>query len=207
MEGENSEQQLENEPTGDKEMPNREEEEVEEVEEAEEEEEEEDESSSDSESESDTDEDESDDDGLEKVLNYISSKKREKKLLNFEEQFDDRGKIYDFPKDPENWDEKDLKELWADPLPWSQRPGWDPKQHYSDDEGYNEYSDYSGDSSSEEEMDDLPVAPFYLPYRKLYPVVPSNHFDIRTPKDVIEELDRTEEFLRWVSFIFPDGSR
>ena len=51
-----------------------------------------------------------------------------------------------------------------------------------------------------------PIAPFYLPYRKHYPPIPDNHYDIATPKDAIEELDRIEEFLKWVSYIFEDGS-
>ncbi|XP_073140794.1 protein TIC 100-like [Henckelia pumila] len=105
---------------------------------------------------------------------------------------------FDFPPDPENWQEEDLKELWADAPLGMTKPGWDP--NFVD----------------EDEMDiireeikagrDPPIAPFYVPYRKSYPVIPDNHYDISNPKAVVEELDRIEEFLTWVSFIFPDGS-
>ena len=55
---------------------------------------------------------------------------------------------------------------------------------------------------------DVPIAPFYVPYRRSYPVVPprSFHYSINKPKAVVEELDMIEEFLNWVSYIFPDDS-
>jgi hypothetical protein len=106
--------------------------------------------------------------------------------------------LFDFPKDPENWKEEDLQELWADaPLPMT-KPGWDPVWADEDDWGVVE--------EEVEEGRDPPIAPFYVPYRKYYPAIPDNHHDIEKPKAVIEELDRIEEFLKWVSFVFPDGS-
>jgi hypothetical protein len=53
---------------------------------------------------------------------------------------------------------------------------------------------------------DPPIAPFYVPYRKPFPVIPDNHHDISNPKAVVEELDRIEEFLKWVSYVFEDGT-
>jgi hypothetical protein len=57
-----------------------------------------------------------------------------------------------------------------------------------------------------EEGRDLLIAPFYLPYRRPYLAIPDNHYDISNPKAVIEELDRIEDFLTRVSYIFEDGS-
>ncbi|TXG73695.1 hypothetical protein EZV62_002274 [Acer yangbiense] len=106
--------------------------------------------------------------------------------------------LYDFPDDPEKWTEEDLKELWADaPLDMT-KPGWDPVWADEDDWEVVEDEIRAGR--------DPPIAPFYLPYRKPYPAIPDNHFDISNPKAVVEELDRMEEFLTWVSYIFPDLS-
>lgn len=105
---------------------------------------------------------------------------------------------YDFPIDKENWCEEDLEELWADAPLKMTKPGWDPD--FADDDDWDAVIDVVKDGG------DLPIAPFYLPYRKHYPVIPDNHYDISSAKAVIEELDRTEEFLIWVSFIFEDGS-
>ena len=107
------------------------------------------------------------------------------------------GNLYNFPKDNENWREEDLKELWADAPTRMLKPGWDPA--LVDEEDWKIVRDEVKAGR------DPPIAPFYLPYRKPYPVIPSNHYDIRNPRDVIEELDRTEEFLQWVSYVFPDG--
>ncbi|KAF5727507.1 MORN repeat-containing protein isoform 1 [Tripterygium wilfordii] len=106
--------------------------------------------------------------------------------------------LYNFPKDPENWREEDLKELWADAPVGMTKPGWDPV--WADEE------DWEVVNEEIREGRDPPIAPFYVPYRKPYPVIPDNHYDISNPKAVIEELDRIEEFLKWVSYIFPDGS-
>ncbi|KAK7402078.1 hypothetical protein VNO78_14057 [Psophocarpus tetragonolobus] len=105
---------------------------------------------------------------------------------------------YDFPEDPEGWTEKDLRELWADGPREISGTGWDPVWATDDDWRYvlNEIAD----------GEDPPTAPFYLPFRKHYPAIPDNHYDIATPKDAIEELDRIEEFLKWVSYVFQDGS-
>ncbi|EYU36976.1 hypothetical protein ABFS82_04G205300 [Erythranthe guttata] len=106
--------------------------------------------------------------------------------------------LFDFPRDPEDWREEDLRELWGDAPIASTKQGWDP--HTADEEDF--------DIVDEEirEGRDPPIAPFYVPYRKPYPVIPDNHYDISNPKSVIEELDRIEEFMVWVSYIFPDGS-
>lgn len=91
-----------------------------------------------------------------------------------------------------------MREYWADGPLSTGKPGWDPA--FVDEEDINAVRDELEAGS------DPPIAPFYVPYRKPYPVIPDNHYDIRTPKSVIEELDRIEEFLQWVSFIFKDGS-
>ncbi|ESW22100.1 hypothetical protein PHAVU_005G127300 [Phaseolus vulgaris] len=105
---------------------------------------------------------------------------------------------FDFPKDPENWTEQDLRELWADGVPEIGGTGWDPAWATEEEVRYvNEQLEEGGDP---------PIAPFYLPFRKHYPPIPDNHYDIATPKDTIEELDRIEEFLKWVSYVFQDGS-
>ncbi|KAL0369569.1 UNVERIFIED_CONTAM: hypothetical protein Sangu_0275000 [Sesamum angustifolium] len=78
------------------------------------------------------------------------------------------------------------------------KPGWDP--NWVDEEEVDIISEEIKAGR------DPPIAPFYVPYRKPYPAIPNNHHDISNPKAVIEELDRIEEFLRWVSYIFPDGS-
>ncbi|XP_076957632.1 protein TIC 100-like [Bidens hawaiensis] len=78
------------------------------------------------------------------------------------------------------------------------KPGWDPNWVDKDElEVINEEI---------REGRDPPIAPFYVPFRKHYPVIPNNHYDIRNAKPVIEELDRIEEFLTWHSFVFADGS-
>ncbi|KAA8544195.1 hypothetical protein F0562_022169 [Nyssa sinensis] len=106
--------------------------------------------------------------------------------------------LFDFPRDPENWREEDLKELWADAPIEMTKPGWDPNWVDEDELDVVREEIKAGR--------DPPIAPFYVPYRKYYPAIPDNHYDISNPKSVIEELDRIEEFLKWVSYIFPDGS-
>ncbi|KAB2021126.1 hypothetical protein ES319_D07G118100v1 [Gossypium barbadense] len=106
--------------------------------------------------------------------------------------------LWDFPPDPENWREEDLKEYWVDAPLEMTKPGWDPV--WADEEDWEIVRDEI------KEGRDPGIAPFYVPYRKPYPAIPDNHYDISNPKAVIEELDRIEEFLNWVSYIFPDGS-
>ncbi|CAL1367061.1 unnamed protein product [Linum trigynum] len=106
--------------------------------------------------------------------------------------------IWDFPPDRENWKEEDLQELWADAPVGMTKPGWDPA--LADEE------DWKVVKEEMKEGRDPHIEPFYVPYRKPYPVIPDNHYDIQTPKGVIEELDRIEEFLTWVSYVFEDGS-
>ncbi|RWW26978.1 hypothetical protein BHE74_00043469, partial [Ensete ventricosum] len=105
---------------------------------------------------------------------------------------------FDFPRDPEKWREEDLRELWADAPVEMTKPGWDPA-----------WADAEDLEVVRNELDagrDPHIAPFYVPYRKFYPAIPDNHHDISNPKAVIEELDRIEEFLIWVSYVFEDGS-
>ncbi|XP_010031454.2 protein TIC 100 [Eucalyptus grandis] len=106
--------------------------------------------------------------------------------------------LFNFPEDPENWQEEDLQELWADAPLESTKPGWDPA--WADEEDWDIVREQI--KAGREPT----IAPFYLPYRKPYPAIPDDHYDISNPKAVVEELDRIEEFLRWVSYIFPDGS-
>ncbi|XWS28620.1 hypothetical protein CRYUN_Cryun25bG0086300 [Craigia yunnanensis] len=106
--------------------------------------------------------------------------------------------LWDFPEDRENWREEDLKEYWVDAPLEMTKPGWDPV--WADEEDWEIVTDEIKAGR------DPGIAPFYVPYRKPYPAIPDNHYDISNPKAVIEELDRIEEFLNWVSYIFPDGS-
>ncbi|XP_011088840.1 protein TIC 100 [Sesamum indicum] len=124
--------------------------------------------------------------------------KRMRRELEEKEEIDNHEDLFDFPPDPENWREEDLKELWADAPLEMTKPGWDP--NWVDEEEVDIISEEIKAGR------DPPIAPFYVPYRKPYPAIPNNHHDISNPKAVIEELDRIEEFLRWVSYIFPDGS-
>ncbi|KAL8496427.1 hypothetical protein ACS0TY_020224 [Phlomoides rotata] len=128
----------------------------------------------------------------------LDSKRRRREEEEDEKNIVYREDRYDFPPDPENWREEDLKELWVDAPLGMTKPGWDP--HDVDEEEV--------DVLTEEirEGRDPPIAPFYVPYRKFYPVIPTDNYDVSNPKSVIEELDRIEEFLKWVSYIFPDGS-
>lgn len=133
-----------------------------------------------------------------KFMEAVESRYNRKK-----EEEEERGYVYhedlfDFPRDPEKWREEDLPELWADAPLEMTKPGWDPV--WADEE------DWEVVRNEIKEGRDSPIAPFYLPYRKYYPAIPDNHYDISNPKSVIEELDRIEEFLKWVSVIFEDGS-
>ncbi|XP_052201679.1 protein TIC 100 [Diospyros lotus] len=133
-----------------------------------------------------------------RFMQVLNSRRMRREQQKAEKEIEYHEDLFNFPRDPENWREEDLKELWADAPLEMTKPGWDPA------------------FVDEEEVDvvrkevragrDPPIAPFYLPYRKFYPAIPDNHYDISNPKSVVEELDRVEEFLNWVSYIFPDGS-
>lgn len=147
--------------------------------------------------------DESDDENTAEVniprfAKILGSKRLQREEEEEEEDAEYPEDQFDFPPDPENWKEEDLMELWADAPVGMTKPGWDP----------NLVDEEDVDVISEEIKAgrDPPIAPFYVPYRKPYPVIPDNHHDISNPKSVIEELDRIEEFLIWVSYIFQDGS-
>ncbi|XP_021899087.1 protein TIC 100 [Carica papaya] len=134
-----------------------------------------------------------------KMFKRVLESKRMKRMQEGEDRdyvfYED---LFDFPEDPERWMEEDLQELWADaPLEMS-KPGWDPV--WANEEDWDVVNEEIKAGR------DPPIAPFYVPYRKPYPPIPDNHYDISNPKAVIEELDRIEEFLQWVSYIFPDGS-
>ncbi|KAI0515767.1 hypothetical protein KFK09_008434 [Dendrobium nobile] len=115
-----------------------------------------------------------------------------------ENNYSDPEEMFDFPKDPENWREEDLRELWADVPLGIGEPGWDPV--------FAEEDEWEAINQAVKEGKNPLIAPFYVPYRKPFPVIPDDHHDISNPKSVIEELDRIEEFLNWVSFVFDDGS-
>ncbi|XP_068663974.1 protein TIC 100-like [Aristolochia californica] len=135
---------------------------------------------------------------LRKFNEVLDSREYKKRL-----EKEDRGYVFyedlfDFPEDPEKWREEDLEEYWEDAPLGMTEPGWDPV--WADEEDWEVVR---------EELQagrDPKIAPFYVPYRRYFPAIPDNHFDISNPKSVIEELDRIEEFLKWVSYIFPDGS-
>ncbi|XP_048599012.1 protein TIC 100-like [Brassica napus] len=132
-------------------------------------------------------------------FNRVLEGKRVKRIQEEEERkykfYED---LFDFPKDRERWKEEDLREVWADAPPEMTKPGWDPV--------WAEEEDWEVVNEEIQEGRDPGIQPFYVPYRKPYPAIPDNHYDIDTPKAVVEELDRIEEFLQWVSYIFPDGS-
>lgn len=135
---------------------------------------------------------------VKRFMKVLNSKRMKKEREREDENITYQEDLFDFPYDPENWRETDLKELWGDaPLPMT-KPGWDPNWVDEDEEGIIEEEFREGR--------DPPIAPFYVPYRKPFPVIPDNNYDISNPKSVIEELDRIEEFLNWVSVIFVDGS-
>lgn len=123
---------------------------------------------------------------------YQKREEKEMRELVYDED------LFDFPKDPENWREEDLQELWADGPVDMTKIGWDPV--WADEEDWDIVRDEIKAGK------DPPIAPFYVPFRRPYPAIPDNHYDIQTAKAVVEELDRIEEFLTWVSFIFPNGS-
>ncbi|XP_062086505.1 protein TIC 100-like, partial [Humulus lupulus] len=126
------------------------------------------------------------------------SRRLRRKRAVEDRQYEYYEDLFDFPEDPENWKEEDVMEYWADAPLEMTKPGWDPD--WADEEDWEIVRQEIAAGR------DPPIAPFYVPYRKPYPVIPDNHYDIKNPKAVIEELDRIEEFLTWVSYIFPDGS-
>ncbi|MQM19636.1 hypothetical protein Taro_052645 [Colocasia esculenta] len=128
----------------------------------------------------------------------LASRAVQKRFEDEEKEYVYHEDLFDFPRDPERWREEDLMELWADAPLDATKPGWDPV--WADEE------DWEVVQEERKAGRDPPIAPFYLPYRKHLPAIPDNHYDISNPKSVIEELDRIEEFLKWVSYIFPDGS-
>ncbi|KAK2995853.1 hypothetical protein RJ640_015813 [Escallonia rubra] len=145
-----------------------------------------------------SDDDNSPESNIKRFTEILNSKQLRREQKEEEDAYEYHEDLFDFPKDPENWREEDLKEFWADAPIEMTKPGWDP--NWVDEE--------EADVVREEVRAgrDPPIAPFYVPYRRPYPVIPDNHHDISNPKSVIEELDRIEEFLKWVSYIFPDGS-
>jgi len=125
----------------------------------------------------------------EKVQNYYDRRARRKVQ---------RSNPFDFPPDYENWKEEDLRELWDNGNNTITGTGWDPSLATPEEWEYVQWKHCKGQ--------DVPIAPFYLPYRKPIPPEATTQFDIKNPRDVIEELDRIEEFLKWVSYVFEDGS-
>ncbi|KAK1322815.1 hypothetical protein QJS10_CPA02g00671 [Acorus calamus] len=135
---------------------------------------------------------------LRRFISSMSNRRNRRLEAEEEKRYVYHEDLYNFPPDPERWTEEDLREVWADAPLEAEKPGWDPVA--ADEEDWEIVRDEMREGR------DPPIAPFYLPYRKCFPAIPDNHHDIATPKGVIEELDRIEEFLKWVSFIFHDGS-
>ncbi|GAV61792.1 MORN domain-containing protein, partial [Cephalotus follicularis] len=135
---------------------------------------------------------------LKRFSNILNSRRLKRKQEEEDRKYKFYEDLFDFPEDPEKWREEDLRELWADAPLEMTKPGWDP--YWADED------DWEVVREEIKAGRDPPIAPFYLPYRKPYPAIPDNHFDISTPKKVVEELDRIEEFLTWVSYVFADGS-
>ncbi|CAL5352660.1 unnamed protein product [Camellia sinensis] len=143
-------------------------------------------------------EDNSEEANVKRFMQILDSKRMKREQDEEEKEYVYHEDLFDFPRDRENWREEDLKELWADAPLEMTKPGWDPAWVDEDEMEVVKEEIKAGR--------DPPIAPFYVPYRKPYPAIPDNHYDISNPKSVIEELDRIEEFLIWVSYIFPDGS-
>uniref|UniRef100_A0A5B7AYS2 Putative MORN repeat-containing protein isoform 1 n=1 Tax=Davidia involucrata TaxID=16924 RepID=A0A5B7AYS2_DAVIN len=135
---------------------------------------------------------------VKRFMRILNTKRMRKYQEEDEKEIVYHEDLFDFPRDPDNWREEDLKELWADAPIEMTKPGWDP--NWVDEDELDAVRDEIKAGR------DPPIAPFYVPYRKYYPVIPDNHYDVSNPKSVIEELDRIEEFLKWVNYIFPDGS-
>ncbi|KAL3682761.1 hypothetical protein R1sor_000783 [Riccia sorocarpa] len=108
----------------------------------------------------------------------------------------EEDELWNFPVDEYKWTEADIGEEWADPWPGDDKVGFDPDLVEDDEEVVKQWNEGRGP----------PQRPYYVPYRKSYPLIPEDHPDIQTPQDVVEELERYEEFLSWVSYIFEDGS-
>ncbi|XP_068658976.1 protein TIC 100-like [Aristolochia californica] len=135
---------------------------------------------------------------LRKFNEVLDSREYKKSLKKEDRGYVFYEDLFDFPEDPEKWREEDLEEYWEDAPLGMTEPGWDPV--WADEE------DWEVVREEIQAGRDPKIAPFYVPYRRYFPAIPDNHFDISNPKSVIEELDRIEEFLKWVSYIFPDGS-
>ncbi|XP_038992811.1 LOW QUALITY PROTEIN: protein TIC 100-like [Hibiscus syriacus] len=135
---------------------------------------------------------------IRRFTRVLESKRFKRLQEEDEEEYVYYEDLWDFPPDPENWREEDLQEHWVDAPLEMTKPGWDPV--WADEEDWEIVRDEI------KEGRDPGIAPFYVPYRKPFPAIPEDHYDISNPKAVIEELDRIEEFLKWVSYIFPDGS-
>ncbi|KAJ8551960.1 hypothetical protein K7X08_028403 [Anisodus acutangulus] len=135
---------------------------------------------------------------IKRFMRILNSKTRKRQEDEEDDELVYHEDLFDFPYDKENWREEHIKEIWVDAPIEMTKPGWDP--NWADEEEVDIINEEIKAGR------DPPIAPFYVPYRKPYPVVPDNNFDISNPKSVIEELDRIEEFLKWVSFIFADGS-
>ncbi|MCO5609935.1 hypothetical protein L7F22_064170 [Adiantum nelumboides] len=130
---------------------------------------------------------------------------------NFEEEFKkklekrtqeekaEEEELWNFPPDKEHWTEEDLGEHWEDYWGDTRAVGWDP--NFVSPRSWEKYK-----KLWEEGKPCPPGTPYYVPYRKFYPPIPDNHFDIQTPEEVVEELERTEEFLLWYSYLFKNGS-
>lgn len=149
----------------------------------------------------------SDEEEGEEVTGDAEEKGEETRQEEEEEQEDsksdddqvDEEELWNFPPDNEHWTEEDLGEHWEDYWGDTRAVGWDPNM-------VSEASWEKYEKLWNEGKPGPPGTPYYVPYRKFYPPIPDNHFDIQTPEDVIEELERTEEFLLWYSYLFKNGS-
>lgn len=135
---------------------------------------------------------------VDEALKTINHPPLRKMQAEAEERFLTKKDPFDFPYDPENWSEKDLQELWTTGPPLDNNTGWDP-----DWAGRKEWEQVA--IGAEHGLNPR-IAPFYVPYRKPYPVLPKVIPYLRNPLNLLEELDRIEEVLKWVSYIFPNGN-
>lgn len=161
-------------------------------------------SSNDEDSDDDSDESEEEEEVTSEERRKADKRKERKKKKREEEaqiKKDDtvsEEDLWNFPVDNEHWTEEDLGEKWADYWGDTMAVGYDPE--------LVDEVDIEKHEKLRKEGKGPPDSPFYVPYRKFYPSIPDNHVDIQTPEDVVEELERMEEFLVWVSYVFEDGS-
>ncbi|XP_024537235.1 protein TIC 100-like [Selaginella moellendorffii] len=163
----------------------------------------------------------------------IAEERQRKKLERVkkkEEIIKDRLKneyeaTWNFPVDLEGWTEEDLGEEWVDPPLDATGSGYDPmfappppdedldkviaqqtKRSRKQKKEFKKYMDKQEEAKTPLTEDGYPARPYYVPYRLPYPSIPKIHAEVENAFDVVEELEKIEEFLRVGELYLPDGS-